>query len=371
MDYPKTMTSISPDIVCLDDYERRAREFISSPYYEYISSGVTDNSLLKRNRDSFSHINILPRVLRDFSEASACTTLFDQVLNTPILLAPVAHQMLVHPEGELATARGAAVVDIPMVASTLSSKPLESIASAGSNKNWFQLYLQPDRNDSLELLRRAETAGYRAIVITVDAPINGLRNSIQRAGFSLPPEIQEANLTHFSAPPRRQLSTGQSVILNGVMADAPDWATLQWLRKQSALPMLVKGVLHPKDAKECQTLGIDGVVVSNHGGRALDSAPVPLEVITSIRAEVGEHYPLLIDGGIRRGSDVFKAVALGANAVLIGRPQLYALACAGALGVAHMLKLLIDELHITMALAGCPRIEDVQAHCLQKSPISL
>lgn len=371
MDYPKTMTSIPPDIVCLDDYERRAREFISSPIYEYISSGVTDNSLLKRNRDSFSRINILPRVLRNFSEASGCITLFNQVLNAPILLAPVAHQMLVHPEGELATAQGAAAVDIPMVASTLSSTSLESIAGAGSNQNWFQLYLQPDRNDSLQLLRRAETAGYRAIVITVDTPINGLRNNSQRAGFSLPPEIQEANLTHCSAPPRRQLSAGQSIILNGVMADAPDWTTIQWLRKQTALPMLVKGVLHPQDAKECKTLGIDGVVVSNHGGRALDSAPCPLEVIAGIRDEVGEHYPLLIDGGIRRGSDVFKAIALGANAVMLGRPQVYALACAGALGVAHMLKLLIDELHITMALAGCPRIEDIHAHCLHKSPISL
>ena len=364
MDYPKTLQAIPPDLVCLDDYEQFAAQQIPSPYFEYIHSGVADERLLHRNRDSFSQLDILPRLLRDFRDANSATSLFDQILSAPILLAPVAHQRLVHPDGELATARGAAAVDVPMVVSTLASQRLEDIARAGAPGNWFQLYLQARREDSLSLLRRAEDAGYRAIVVTLDTPVNGLRNRSQRAGFALPPEVSEVNLANVAPPPGRQLHPGQSIVLNGIMADAPDWETLHWLRQQCSLPLLVKGVMHPDDARELQAAGIDGLVISNHGGRSLDAAPTPLSILPAIRGAVGNDYPLLMDGGIRRGSDVFKALALGANAVMIGRPQVYALATAGALGVAHMLKLLIDELHITMALAGCPRLDTIQRHCL-------
>ena len=200
-------------------------------------------------------------------------------------------------------------------------------------------------------------------MVTVDAPITGARNRSQRAGFELPPYAQPVNLPTCNLPPV-SLNAHDSLVFHGVMASAPRWEDLSWLRGQTALPILVKGILHPDDAARCVELGMDGIVVSNHGGRTQDSAPSSIEMLSVIRNRVGSAYPILLDSGIRRGSDVFKALALGADAVMIGRPQVFALAVAGALGVAHMLRLLIEELELTMALTGCPTLTSINAEAL-------
>lgn len=355
---------IPADVVSLADYERLSSTRLRHDIHEYINSGSADELTLQANRSAFERLQILPSLLGDFSRASCRSRLLEPPLNYPLLLAPVAHQRLVHADGELATVRAAEAMQTPMIVSTLSSYRLEDIAASGHPHLWFQLYWQSDRERSLSLVRRAEQAGYKALVITLDAPVNGLRNRIQRAGFRLPAGVQEANLQDLAPLPQRLLEPDQSLVFHGVMADAPTLADLQWLRRQTRLPLLVKGVINPRDARLLQHQGMDGLIVSNHGGRTLDGLPATISMLPAIRAAVGASYPLLLDSGIRRGGDIFKAVALGANAVLIGRPQLHALSVAGALGVAHMLRLLHDELEITMALAGCPTLADITPDCL-------
>ena len=354
----RSREEIPHDLVSVSDYERLARERIDRATFEHIAGGAGDDITLHRNGRAFDELSLRSRVLRNFSGASTAIELLGQSLPHPIVLGPVAYQQLVHPRGELATVAGARAMDGVMVASTLSSFSLEEIAAASSGPKWFQLYMQPQREQSLALVRRAERAGYRALVVTVDVPVNGLRNRARRAGFQMPEGIVAANLPGRVNQPR-SLTPGQSAVFDGLMADAPDWDDLNWLMSQTTLPVLVKGILDPADAAQAASLGAAGIVVSNHGGRSLDGLPASIDVLPAVRRAVGENYPLLLDSGVRRGGDIFKAIALGANAVLVGRPQVYALAVAGALGVAHMLRLLREELEVTMALAGCPAIADI------------
>ena len=360
MQYREKLNHIPDTLLSLTDYERVAEDFIPPDVYTYICAGVADEITLTNNAQAFAQYSIVPRLLTSFSQANSHCQLFGQPLPQPIMLAPVAHHALVHPQAEIATAEGADAVDTPMVASTLSSRSLEDIAAATRGPKWFQLYFQRRREDTAELLERAERAGFKAIVVTADAPISGLRTRIQRSGFQGPSALDTENLKNMEPAPVRELEVGQSVILNGMMSEAPTWDELAWLRTKTQLPLLLKGVLHPEDAAHAQAIGLDGVIVSNHGGRTLDGIPASIDVLPAIRERVGGVFPLLLDSGIRRGTDVFVALARGANAVLVGRPQLYALSIAGALGVAHMLKLLQDELHVAMALAGCATLDDVR-----------
>lgn len=365
MTTPYPLSQIPPDIVSAADYERHAREALPRPSYEHIACGSGDEVTLQSNREAFQQIELLPRVLRRFDGASSRLTLFGDSYASPILVAPLAYQQLAHPEGELASAAAAEALDCGFVCSTLSSFTLEEIAAASDANKWFQLYFQDSREDSLSLLRRAEQAGYRAIVVTVDSSVTGMRDRSQRAGFHLPKEIHAANLREIAPPPPRSLAPEESIILNGIMADAPDWTELEWLRGQTSLPLVVKGIIHPEDAQRALHIGADGLVVSNHGGRSLDGCPASIRMLPLIRRVVddfaarrtGSSAPaVLLDSGIRRGSDVFKALALGADAVLLGRPSFYALAVAGALGVAHLLRLLTEEFEISLALTGCPNL---------------
>jgi 4-hydroxymandelate oxidase len=278
------------------------------------------------------------------------------------LLAPVAYQRLVHRDAELATAQAAAALETGMVVSTLASTALERLAAELPRNKWFQIYWQGGRAATAKLAARAERAGYSALVVTVDVPITALRNRAARAGFRHPQNVTAVNVD--AAPAEIVLDLGQSRVFQGVMATAPTWDDIRWLAAETTLPLLVKGLLHPDDAERAVELGAAGVVVSNHGGRALDEAPATLTALRLIRRRVPPDFPLLVDGGIRCGGDVFKALALGAQAVLIGRPQLYALAVAGAAGVAHMLRVLRDELEVTMALAGCPTINLISERAL-------
>lgn len=350
-----------PDgVFCAADYERLAVRHIAAPTHSYIAGGSGHDVTVTANREAFCAWSICPRVLVDVSQGHTRLDLPGApALAHPLLLAPVAYQPLAHPQGELACAQAAEVTQAGMVVSTLASHTLEDIARHAGPVRWFQLYLQPERAATLALLRRAEAAGYTAIVLTLDAAIQVPSLQALHAGFRMPPHVAAVNLRGKSpAPDASSPGAGHSRIFQGVMRQAPTWADVDWLLTQTALPLWIKGVLHPDDAVALKARGVAGLVVSNHGGRGLDGAPASLRMLPKVRQAV-PGIPLLFDGGIRSGADVFKALALGANAVLIGRLQLYALAVAGALGVAHMLQMLRDELEICMAQAGCAKLGDI------------
>ena len=257
-----------------------------------------------------------------------------------------------------------------MVLSTQASVSLESVAQAvlpdpGRGPLWFQLYLQPDRGFTQALVQRAEAAGYEALVLTVDAPTSGVRDRERRAGFRLPPGVGPVNLAGLQAPASPPLSPGQSALFDGLLHHAPTWDDIAWLQSITRLPVLLKGVLHPADARQAVSVGAAGLIVSNHGGRTLDTAPATATALPRVVQAVGGAVPVLVDGGIRRGTDVLKAMALGASAVLVGRPAVWGLANAGAAGVAHVLRLLRDELEVAMALTGCATLAEATPALLE------
>jgi 4-hydroxymandelate oxidase len=361
------LTAIPPDLRSVADYEERARHHIDPAAWEHLQGGAGAGLTLIENRAAFDRLRLLPRILADLTGGSTAIELFGRSHATPILLAPLAYQRLAHPDGELATVRAATAMEIGMVASTLSSVTLEEIAGAGRSAArelgsdpaplWFQLYLQEDRGWTTDLVRRAEVAGYDAIVLTVDA-------SIKRSDFTLPAGVEAANLR--GLPGLRQTSMPQGRILFGTpLADAaPGWEDLAWLRSLTSLPLIVKGVLAAEDARLAVAAGADGLIISNHGGRVLDGLPSALEVMPGMIDAVGGKVPLLLDGGVRGGTDIAKALALGAAAVLIGRPQMHALAVAGMAGVAHMLHILRAELELAMAQLGCRTVDDLDKNVL-------
>jgi isopentenyl diphosphate isomerase/L-lactate dehydrogenase-like FMN-dependent dehydrogenase len=357
---PATPNGLPADVHCARDYESLARGHIAAPSYEYIAGGCGEGITLADNVAAYGRWTIRPRLLRDVTSGSTRFSLAGRESAQPILLAPVAFQNLVHPRGEIESARGAAAVDTCFVASTLSSNSLEDIAAATDSEKWFQLYLQPRREDTLDLMRRARAAGYSAIVLTLDATIQTPSFSALRAGFRMPADCVAANLHSYAAPGPTDAAPGQSRIFRGLMRAAPTWDDLAWLQAATDLPVWVKGVLDPDDARRLRDQGVAGVIVSNHGGRTLDGVPASLAVLPDIRESVGPRCPLLLDGGIRSGADVFKAIALGADAVLVGRLQVFALGVAGALGVAHMLRLLREELEVCMAVTGCTSLADIR-----------
>jgi isopentenyl diphosphate isomerase/L-lactate dehydrogenase-like FMN-dependent dehydrogenase len=370
----QALGAIPPAIRCAQDYEELARRFMAGPTYEYVAGGSGRDQTVAANLAAFAQWSVCPRLLRDVTRGHTRVTLGADTFDHPILLAPVAFHKLAHPAGELDTARAAQAMDACMVSSTLSSCSLEEIARFAGPSRWFQLYFQPGRDATRELVARAEAAGYKAIVVTLDASIQAASLRALRAGFQMPADCVAANLRRESPVQADGPGPGHSRIFQGLMRAAPTWDDLEWLMAQTSLPVWVKGVLHPDDALALRAAGAAGLVVSNHGGRSLDGAPASLAMLPAIRAAVGNDYPLLLDGGIRSGTDVFKALALGADAVLVGRLQLYALSVAGALGVAHMIKLLREELEVCMALAGCATPGDIDIGALvraQPGPVTI
>jgi 4-hydroxymandelate oxidase len=346
---PPKLERIPREIAALADYEAFARDRLDDNAWAYLAGAAGDGLTAKANRSAFDTLELWPRVLRGSAGATTRIELLGLDLAHPVLLAPVAYQRLFHPDGEAATAMAAVAVEALMVAPTLSSLPLETIAAKGEGApQWFQLYLQPDRGVSLALLRRAEAAGFRAIVLTVDAPINGIRHDERRADFALPPDVVAANLAGVAAP---GIAEGHPVF-DVAMAHAPGWDDLAWLVAQTRLPVVVKGVLHPDDAREAVARGAAAIIVSNHGGRTLDTLPPAITALPRVADALGDAVPLLLDGGVTRGTDVLKALALGARAVLIGKAYAMALAAAGPLGVFHAVRVLVDEFGAAMALTG-------------------
>ena len=356
-----SLSRIPPALDSLAGYAAQARRHIEAHAWAHIESGADQSLTLAHNRAAFDQLRLQPEPLADLSEAHTRLQLLGQTLQWPVLLAPVAYHRLAHVEGELACARAAMAMQTGMVVSTLSSYPLEEIAQAAATASqelgrsaplWFQLYSQPDRANTLSLLRRAETAGYQAIMWTVDA-------SIKRSGYPLPEGVEAANLRGMEQLRHSGGLMDEHILFGTPLTQrAPGWDELRWLRAQTPLPLIVKGILSVKAARKAVELGADALVISNHGGRVLDGAVSPLEVIAEIRAAL-PHTPLLLDSGVRQGTDVLKALALGANAVMLGRPQLHALAVAGMLGVAHMLYSLRAELELAMAQTGCSRLADI------------
>lgn len=352
------MSAIPPDIHTLADYERHAATRMPPEIWGHIQEGSGFAHAPDVDRAVYDGLRLLPRRLTDLRGGSSAIDLLGHRHATPILLAPVAYQMLAHPEGELATVRAATAMGVAMALSTLSSVTMEEVARVAIDAarelgqapvpHWFQLYAQPGRDHTLSLVRRAEEAGYQAIVFTVDA-------AVKRAGFPLPLHVEPANLRGF--PPVQQ-TTGHGAILLGtpLTEQAPRWEDLAWLRRETSLPLLVKGLVAPQDGRMAAEMGVDGIVISHHGGRVLPGMPCALELLAPMRAAVGPDMPLLVDGGVRSGVDVVKALALGAQAVMVGRPQMHALAVGGFTGVAHMLHMLRAELELAMAQLGCASV---------------
>lgn len=355
------LTIIPRDLVAAVDYERHARSHLDVNAWEYLVGGAADEITLRENCTAFDRLRLRSRVLAAVNGGHTRLDLFGQTHAHPVFLAPIAYQRLFHADGEMATAMAADVMQTTMVLSTLASTRIEELPASAQSARWFQLYFQPTREATLALVQRAEACGFSALVLTVDAPLAGIRNREQRAGFALPPGVAAVNLD-----PAMQSNSvaGNSAVFDVLMATAPGWADIEWLLRHTRLPVLLKGVLDPEDAKQAVACGIAGLVVSNHGGRVLDTLPASIDALPAVVAVVDGKIPVLLDGGIRRGTDVFKALALGADAVLLGRPYIHALATAGALGVAHLLRTLREELEITMAITGCKTLDDISADVL-------
>jgi 4-hydroxymandelate oxidase len=357
------LEKIPPEIVAVSDYEPLARARLDDNAWAYLSGGTADEITLRANREAFDRLKLNPRVLGDFSGTSGTgCTLFGQAFDYPILLAPVAYHQLAHPDGELATALGAAAARAGFIVSTHSSVSLEDVARTAQAPLWFQLYFKTDRGFTRELVQRAEVAGYGALVVTVDAPVNTMRHREQRAQFHLPAGVEAANLRGLPPATAHQLEV--HALCGGMMETAPTWKDLEWLRSITKLPIVVKGIMSPADAIFAAERGLDGIVVSNHGGRGLDTTPASIEALPRIADAIEGRLPLLFDGGVRRGTDVLKALASGASAVLIGRPYIYGLAAAGAVGVSHVINMLRSELEVAMALTGCPILSKIDRSVL-------
>jgi len=355
------LPQIPATVVAVSDYEALAQERMTKAAWAFVQGGAADELTLAENSAAFARLRLLPRVLRAVSGGNTCVKLFGHTHPTPLLLAPVAFQQLAHHEGEHASVLAASAMKTSMVVSTQAGFSLEHLAQHAHVPLWFQLYIQPDREFTAQLVMRAQAAGYQALVLTVDAPVHGPRNREQRAGFVLPPTISPVNLHGMRTLAAESLQPGgRSLLQSEQVRHAVTWADVQWLRSLTPLPILLKGILTAEDALCALDKGIDGIIVSNHGGRSLDSVPATITVLPAIAQVINGRIPLLLDGGIRRGTDIFKALALGAGAVLIGRPYIHGLAAAGAPGVAHVLHILRTELEMSMALCGCKTLADIQ-----------
>ncbi|HZC28012.1 MAG TPA: alpha-hydroxy acid oxidase, partial [Actinopolymorphaceae bacterium] len=353
-------TMTRPAYICVRDFEPAARERLDAVHYDYFAGGAEDEVTVRANEAAFERLTLIPRVLRGAGEPVLGTSLLASPTSMPILLAPTAFHKLAHPDAERATARAAAAAGAILISAMLSTVAIEDIAAAAREvapdpQLWFQLYVQPDLGFTEAIVRRAEAAGCRALVVTVDSATLGRAERGDRNNFhDLPPGMACENL---------QVAGRSGHVRSVVLSPEISWHHLNWLRTTTGLPILLKGVLHPDDARIAAEQGVDGLLVSNHGGRQLDTAPATIDQLPSIVAavaEAGSAAPVLLDGGIRRGTDVAKALALGATAVAVGRPVVWGLAADGEAGVARVLAMLRAELAHTLTLCGVATPADLR-----------
>jgi 4-hydroxymandelate oxidase len=344
----------------LRELEALARERLSSMAYDYYASGAHDEHTLRENVAAWSRLALHYRVLVDVASRDASTSVLGTPVSMPVLIAPTAFHKLACPEGELATARAAARAGTIMVLSSWSNTRVEDVCAVGSGAVWFQLYGYRDRGATEALVARAEAAGARALVLTVDAPLLGRRERDVRNRFHLPPGLRVENMsaTGHGEVGRSEGESGLASYVAERLDPSLTWKDISWLRSLTKLPVLVKGLVRPDDARRAVDAGAHGIVVSNHGGRQLDGSPATASVLGPIADAVQGRIEVLVDGGIRRGTDVLKALCLGARAVLLGRPILWGLAVGGEQGAFGVLQAIREELDHAMALAGCARIAD-------------
>ena len=355
-------TTITSKPVCLTDFEPLAKARMSHMAWEYINGAAADQITYGWNREAYDRIKIKPRILVDVSEIDTSTTLLGQKLDFPILLAPTAYHRLVHEHGEIATAQGANAAGAQMVLSSFSTTAVEEVSKHSGRPLWFQLYSQRDRGFTRNLVQRAEAAGCRAICLTVDTPTLGARNREERINFELPVGLTLPHLQGFSSPVKHRPTANE--IYSSILNPELSWKDVELMHSYAKIPILLKGVLNPDDADHAAQLGVAGIIVSNHGARNLDTVPATIEALPRVTERVAGRMPVLIDGGVRRGTDVLKAIANGANAVLIGRPYLYALSANGADGVAAAIGLLHREFQMAMALTGRTTIAQIDRSVL-------
>jgi len=354
------VTELDPlDPLDLERLEAAARARLDPPVYDYIAGGADAEHTVAGNLAAWSRLALRPHVLRDVAKVSTATTLLGSEVPVPLLVAPMAYHRMADPEGEAASAAGAAAAGAPYVLSTQATMSVEEVALAAPGAvRWFQVYVVRDRGWTAELVARAAAAGYRALVLTVDVPLLGNRLRDLRNNFRLPTGLKPANAPPAGAARQRELAAD-------VLAQAGQFdpsltpETIGWLAERSGLPVVVKGVLRGDDAVACLDAGAAGVVVSNHGGRQLDTVVATADALAEVVAAVGDRAEVYVDGGVRRGTDVVKALALGARAVLVGRPVLWGLAVGGAAGVERVLSGLAGELRLAMALCGAVTVEEL------------
>ena len=347
--------------VGMDRLEAAAEEAMEETAAAYVYGGAGSEDTMRANVEAFRRRRIVPRILRETTHRALATAVLGTEMPAPVLLAPIGVQQIIHPDGELATARAAAAVGLPMIVSTASSTSMEEIAEAGGDApRWYQLYWPNDPELAASLVGRAEAAGYSAIVVTVDNFVPGWKpRDLEQAylpfleGIGIAQYISDPVFrAGLEKPPEEDIGAAVGHFLGVFTNPSLTWEDLAWLREQTSLPIVLKGILHPDDAREARERGVDGVVVSNHGGRQVDGAIASLDALPPIAEAVGDQLAILLDSGIRSGADVFKALALGADAVLLGRPYLWGLALQGQEGVESVLRFILAELDLTMALSG-------------------
>ncbi len=343
------------------ELEERARDNVPQAAWDYYASGANAEVTLRENCDAFARRALHYRVLVDVSTRDLATQVLGHTISMPIVLAPTAFHKLAHPDGEIATVRAAGGAGTIMILSTLSNTAIEDVVAAASGPVFFQLYVYRDRGATKALVERAEAAGAQALVLTVDAPLLGKRERDVRNRFQLPDGLSIENMlpAGMADMPTGRQDSGLAAYFADLLDPSLTWKDVAWLQSISKLPVVVKGVVRADDARRAVDSGAAGIVVSNHGGRQLDTSPATIDVVEDVVAAVDGRAEVLLDGGIRRGTDVVKALALGARAVLIGRPVLWGLGAAGQVGVTEALDVLRDELDLAMALCGCPTIADI------------
>ncbi len=353
----------------MQEFEEIARQNLSSMAYDYFAGYAADGVTMRLNRASYDEISLRPRMLVDVSERNKKLDLFGSKLSMPIVIAPMAFQAMAHPDGELATAQAAEETSIIMTLSTLANFSIEQIAASSKANIWFQLYVYRDRELSKSLVKRAEVCGCKAIVLTVDSPFLGRREADMRNRFRLPEGLVIGNLAGscLDKLPTNVDNSSLSAYIHSLYDPALTWKDLAWLRSITSLPILVKGILRADDAKLALRHGAAGIIVSNHGGRQLDTAIATIKALPEIVAAIDGRCKVLIDGGIRRGTDILKAIALGADAVMLGRPIIWGLAAGGKSGVISVIETIGAELDLAMGLSGCPGLKDITSdlvhHC--------
>lgn len=348
----------APAIHSVADAERLAAERLAPDVRDFVSGGAGDEVTLAANRAAFDRVSVVPRSLVDVSGCDTGRDLFGAWSSLPLAIAPMAYQRLVHPDGESGVARAAAAAGVPNVLGMLGAERIEDVAAAGG-AHWLQLYWLKDRQVVADLLRRAEGVGCRAVVLTVDVPVMGRRVRDLRNGFALPPGVRPVNIGG-DVGERRAGDSAVARHTSAVFDPSLTWRDLDWIRERTRLPLVLKGILDPEDARQAVESGVDGLVVSNHGGRQLDGAVPAVDALPDVVDAVGGRCRVLLDSGVRTGVDVLRALALGADAVLLGRPVLWGLAVAGRRGVTAVLDVIRQEFETALRLAGCRDVEDAR-----------